>query len=136
MKLSKICREKLIDLKIDIAGKILILNKYIMLIILEERENIKNLADILNKKKLFVDIIAKIKIDYSDILKSDKIESDKIEMDKMIILKKIISENINIEKNIVDKFSAKQDNLAEKIKLLRKIAYAMKAYESNTNDVR
>lgn len=131
MELSKIGREKLIDLKIDIAGKILILNKYILLIILEERENIRNLADILNKKKLFIDIIAKIKIDYSNILKLDKTE-----MDKMIILKKIISDNISIEKNIVDKFSAKQENLAEKIKLLRKISYAMKAYESNTNSVR
>ncbi len=131
MELSKIGREKLIDLKIDIAGKILILNKYILLIILEERENIRNLADILNKKKLFIDIIAKIKIDYSNILKLDKTE-----MDKMIIFKKIISDNISIEKNIVDKFSAKQENLAEKIKLLRKISYAMKAYESNTNSVR
>ncbi|RZD16177.1 MAG: hypothetical protein EVJ46_08295 [Candidatus Acididesulfobacter guangdongensis] len=130
MKLSKICREKLIDLKIDIAGRILVLNKYILLIILEERENIKNLADILNKKKLFIDIIAKIKIDYNNILKLNKAE-----MDKMTILRKIISDNINIEKNIVDKFSAKQENLAEKIKLLRKIGYAMKAYESNTNNV-
>ena len=130
MRLSKIGREKLIDLKIDIAGKILILNKYILLIILEERENIRNLADILNKKKLFIDIIAKIKIDYNNILKLNKAE-----MDKMTILRKIISDNINIEKNIVDKFSAKQENLAEKIKLLRKIGYAMKAYESNTNNV-
>jgi ribosomal protein S18 len=130
MKLSAIGREKLIDLKIDIAGKILVLNKYALLIILEERENIKNLADILNKKKLFIEIIAKIKIDYNDILKLNKTE-----MDKMRILKKIISDNINIEKNIIDKFSAKQKNLAEKIKLLRKIGCATKAYESNTNNV-
>ncbi len=130
MKLSTIGHEKLIDLKIDIARRILILNKYILLIILEERENIKNLADILNKKKLFIDIIAKIKIDYSNILKLNKTE-----MDKMIILKKIISDNINIEKNIIDKFSAKQENLGEKIKLLRKVSYAMKAYESNANSI-
>jgi hypothetical protein len=131
MKLSKIGCEKLIDLKINIAEKILVLNKYILLIILEERENVKNLADILDKKNLFINLIAKIKINYGNILKLDKTKIDKI-----IILEKIISDNINIEKNIVDKFSTKQEKLAEKIKSLKKISYAMKAYESNANIVR
>ncbi|MHB1680471.1 MAG: hypothetical protein ACYCTB_08215 [bacterium] len=126
MKLSKISREKLIDLKVDIAEKILILNKYILLVIIEERENIKNLSDILDKKQLFINIMSKIKIDYNNISKFNENGINRI-----IILKKIISDNINIEKSITDKFSAKQENLGEKIKFLKKISYAMKAYESN-----
>jgi hypothetical protein len=126
MKLSKINCEKLIDLKVDIAKKILILNKYILLVTLEGRENIKNLSDILDKKQLFINIMSKIKIDYNNLSKLNENGTNRI-----VIFKKIISENINIEKSITDKFSAKQENLAEKIKLLKKISYAMKAYKSN-----
>jgi hypothetical protein len=126
MKLSKINCEKLIDLKVDIAKKILILNKYILLVTLEGRENIKNLSDILDKKQLFINIMSKIKIDYNNLSKLNENGTNRI-----VIFKKIILENINIEKSITDKFSAKQENLAEKIKFLKKISYAMKAYKSN-----
>lgn len=108
--------EKRVYLKIKIAQKIFIINRYILLILSEGRENIENLSCLLNKNQFYIKLISKIDCSYDN--------------PKTQYLKKILNEIMAIEKNIIDKLIIRREEVTERIKFLKRTGDALKAYKS------
>ncbi|MCL4322256.1 MAG: hypothetical protein M0016_02610 [Deltaproteobacteria bacterium] len=106
-----------IDLKIRIANKILVINKYILLALLEKREKIGDIARVFDRKLFFTKIFSKIPAVFND--------------NKIPILKKKLIEITELEKVILDILMARKEEAGEKIKFFQKITVAIKAYKLN-----
>lgn len=106
-----------IDLKIKIANKILIINKYILLTLIEKREKINDISHIFDRKFFLTKIFSKIPIVFDN--------------SKASILKKKLVEITELEKTILDIIMAGKIETGEKIKFFQKITAAIKAYKLN-----
>ena len=111
----------LIELKFKIAGKILIINKYILLILLEKRENPVNIGHIFDRKVFLTSLFSKVKLVYK---KTDCDEFAAKFKEKLLS----ISESDKIIMNILIE---RKEDTADEISALRKLSAAIKAYSSN-----
>ena len=106
-----------IDLKIKIANKIFIINKYILLALLEKREKISDISQLFDRKLFFTKIFSKTPAVFND--------------SKIPILKNKLIEITELEKVILDILMARKEEAGEKIKFFQKITVAIKAYKLN-----
>ncbi len=109
-----------IDLKIKIANKILIINKYILLTLLEKREKINDISHIFDRKLFFTKMFLKISVVF-----------DIFDDTKIAILKKKLIEITELERIILDILMTRKIETGEKIKFFQKITVAIKAYKFN-----
>ncbi|MHB8231615.1 MAG: hypothetical protein ACYDDB_01765 [bacterium] len=106
-----------IGLKFKIADKILIINKYILLILLERRENTANIGHIFDRKVFLTGLFSKI-------------EPACTGKDAELIrtLKKKLSDITELDNIIIDILAERKEDTAGKISTLKKIFVAVKAY--------
>lgn len=109
-----------IDLKINIANKIFIINKYILLMLIEKRENISDISHIFDRKLLLTNMFVKASVEYSDSIH-----------DKVAVLKKKLVEITVLEKSILDILITRKEEAGEKIRFFQKINVAIKAYKTD-----
>lgn len=106
-----------IDLKIKIADKILIINRYIMLTLVEKREKITVISHIFDRKLLLTNMFSKIPAAFND--------------NRTVVLKNKLVEIKTLEESILDRLMAMKIETGEKIKFFQKITTAIKAYKIN-----
>ncbi len=106
-------------LKFKIAGEILIINRYILLILLEKRENPINIKHIFDRKVFLTSLFSKtLKPEYIE-NKENGIEAD---------FKEKLEYILESDKTIVNILKERKEITADKIDGLKKISAAIKAY--------
>ena len=103
-------------LEFKIAAQILIINKYILLILLEKRENPVNIGRIFDRKVFLTSLFSKAEAGGAEFAAELK--------EKLIK----ISES---DKTIINILTEKKEDTADKISMLRKLSSAVKAYGAN-----
>ena len=100
-------------LKFKIADKILIINKYILLILLEKRENPVNIGHIFDRKVFLTSLFSKA-------------ESGGAEF--AVELKEKLIKILESDKTIINILTERKEDTAGKISMLRNLSAAVKAY--------
>ena len=100
-------------LKFKIADKILIINKYILLILLEKRENPLNIGHIFDRKVFLTSLFSKA-------------ESGGAEF--AVELKEKLIKILESDKTIINILTERKEDTAGKISMLRNLSAAVKAY--------
>lgn len=109
-----------LELKFKIADKILIINKYILLILFERRESAVNLGHIFDRKVFLTNLL--LKIEPAFVGKDAELVS---------LLKKKLSSIAESDKIIMNILAERKESAADKISTLKKISVAVKAYGLN-----
>jgi hypothetical protein len=104
-------------LKYKIADKIFILNKYIMLILIEKRESPINIAHLFDRKVFLTSLFAKIKPGYE--------AADTLDL---ALFKKKLSDIAELDASIINILKERKDYTADKISSVIKLSAAVKAY--------
>ena len=100
-------------LKFKIADKILIINKYLLLILLEKRENPVNIGHIFDRKVFLTSLFSKA-------------ESGGAEF--AVELKEKLIKILESDKTIINILTERKEDTAGKISMLRNLSAAVKAY--------
>jgi hypothetical protein len=111
-----------IGLKFKIADKILIINKYILLIFSERRENAANIGHIFDRKVFLTGLLLKI----------EPVFAGK-DAELVPVLKKKLSGIAESDGIIMNILAERKEDAAGKISTLKKISAAVKAYGLNNN---
>lgn len=109
-----------IGLKFKIADKILIINKYILLIFLERRENTANIGHIFDRKVFLTALLLKIEPAFTG-----------KDAEFVPMLKKKLSSIAESDRVIMNILAERKEDTAGKISTLKKISSAVKAYRLN-----
>ncbi|MCL4428310.1 MAG: hypothetical protein M1276_04895 [Deltaproteobacteria bacterium] len=102
-------------LKFKIAGEILIINKYILLVLLEKRENPVNIGHIFDRKVFLTSLFSRA-------------DATLDEKEFMAELKEKLADISESDKIIINILTERKEDAADKIAELRKISAAVKAY--------
>ncbi|MHB1697358.1 MAG: hypothetical protein ACYCSQ_04565 [bacterium] len=111
-----------IGLKFKIADKILIINKYILLIFSERRENAANIGHIFDRKVFLTGLLLKIEPAFTA-----------KDAELLSMLKKKLSSIAELDRIIMNILAERKEDAAGKISTLKKISAAVKAYGLNNN---
>ncbi|MGC8554938.1 MAG: hypothetical protein ACP5NA_05570 [Candidatus Acidulodesulfobacterium sp.] len=116
-------------LKLKIADNIIILNNYIILILSEKRENPINLKKIFERKVLLTKLFFKSdrRCKNFDAGRFKSVKED----DYKLYLQNKLSYIAESDRKIIDMLKGMKENVGEKIAMLNKISFAIKAYKSN-----
>ena len=119
-------------LEFRIAARILNINKYILLILLEKRENPVNIGHVFDRKVFLTSLFSKAEnraraYAYKD--KDKKSETGGAEL--LSRLKDILTDITESDKTIINILTERKENAADKISTLRKLSSAVKAYGAN-----
>ena len=117
-------------LKFKIADKILIINKYILLILLEKRENPVNIGHVFDRKVFLTSLFSKAENRTRAYAYKDKI-SETGGAELLSRLKDILTDITESDKTIINILTERKENAADKISTLRKLSSAVKAYGAN-----
>ena len=100
-------------LKFKIADKILIINKYILLILLEKRENPLNIGHIFDRKVFLTSLFSKAESGGAEFAAE---------------LKEKLIKILESDKTIINILTERKEDTAGKISMLRNLSAAVKAY--------
>ena len=100
-------------LKFKIADKILIINKYILLILLEKRENPVNIGRIFDRKVFLTSLFSKAEAGGAEFAAE---------------LKEKLIKILESDKTIINILTERKEDTAGKISMLRNLSAAVKAY--------
>ena len=115
-------------LEFKIAARILNINKYILLILLEKRENPVNIRHIFDRKVFLTSLFSKA--ESRAYAYKDKI-SETGGAELLSRLKDILTDITESDKTIINILTERKENAADKISTLRKLSSAVKAYGAN-----
>ena len=115
-------------LEFKIAARILNINKYILLILLEKRENPVNIGHIFDRKVFLTSLFSKA--ESRAYAYKDKISETGV-AELLSRLKDILTDITESDKTIINILTEKKENTADKISMLRKLSSAVKAYGAN-----
>jgi len=115
-------------LKFKIASQILNINRYILLILLEKRENPAGIGHIFARKVFLTSLFSKTERRASA-YEAQKQETDGAEL--LSRLKDILTDITESDKTIINILTEEKEYIADKISMLRKLSSAVKAYSSN-----
>jgi hypothetical protein len=115
-------------LEFRIAARILNINKYILLILLEKRENPVNIGHIFDRKVFLTSLFSKA--ESRAYAYKDKI-SETGGAELLSRLKDILTDITESDKTIINILTERKENAADKISMLRKLSSAVKAYGAN-----
>ena len=117
-------------LEFKIAARILNINKYILLILLEKRENPVNIGNIFDRKVFMTSLFSKAGKRTCAYAYKDKI-SETGGAELLSQLKDILMDIMESDKTIINILTEKKEDTADKISMLRKLSSAVKAYGAN-----
>ncbi len=117
------------ELKIKIADNIIILNKYIMLILSEKRENPVNLKYLFERKVFLTKLFSKSDRPCGSAKITDSAGNEEIKYKSKLSDK--LSNIAESDKNIINILNVMKEDVGDKIVMLKKISSAVKAYKSN-----
>ena len=100
-------------IKFKIADKILIINKYILLILLEKRENPVNIGHIFDRKVFLTSLFSKAEAGGAEFAAE---------------LKEKLIKILESDKTIINILTERKEDTAGKISMLRNLSAAVKAY--------
>ena len=117
-------------LEFKIAARILNINKYILLILLEKRENPVNIGHVFDRKVFLTSLFSKAENRTHAYAYKDKI-SETGGAELLSRLKDILTDITESDKTIINILTERKENAADKISTLRKLSSAVKAYGAN-----